>query len=501
MYWENEEKISNDFDITICVLLLTVVITEVLFGVHKADAVSLALLYVFGVLLISYFTSGYHFGIAAALVLSFLYYYYDPSELITHGSEDTTSLGIMLLISIISSVGISRMRSKAEISAQKAKRSELIYEINQQLLTAGSLERIVECALSYARQQIGYSVVFYIDDPLYLSSGIFSEAGSKLDTEEQRKAAHKHFIDPQAGATDTENSSEFFYYPIKTDSGTVILLGVFFEFSTITENDLFFIKNLMLHIGVAADFQAMLADRHRSDIEAEREKVRNTLLSSVSHDLRTPLTGILGESTLIADHVDSLEKEDIKLYANDIKENSQWLIKMVENLLMVTRLTRHAPKIEKIDSDVEEIMAQAVSIVRKRYSRANITVDATANPIYVPMDVTLMTQVLINLLDNAVKYSPEGSQVKLKLEKSMKHICITVADKGEGIPAELHPNIFSDKIYEMKSADSKKGFGLGLTICKTIVKAHGGSIMIGEGEAGRGTMVSVLLPLWEEKHA
>ena len=246
-------------------------------------------------------------------------------------------------------------------------------------------------------------------------------------------------------------------------------------------------------IALAKKLQIMSDQKHKMEVETEIQKTKSVLLRAISHDLRTPLTGILGQSTYIHDNVQSMDDDKIIEYAGDIRDNSQWLIRMVENLLSVTRISHNTMEVKKTEEVVEEIMAEATSIVRKRFIDCNIIIKAPDAPVTMWMDAILITQVLINILENAVKYSTSGSAVILTMEKIGEDIHFEITDEGDGIPDDLLTDIPLG-IPNEKNIDSRKGLGLGLVICKTIIDAHGGKIEAKNREQG-GAAFTVILPV------
>jgi len=225
----------------------------------------------------------------------------------------------------------------------------------------------------------------------------------------------------------------------------------------------------------------------QTQAEAENEKARGILLLAIAHDLRTPLTGILSAGSVIEEQADSLGPAEIRRLASDVRQNSEWLIRMVENLLAVTRSSEGAVQVNRAREVAEEAMAQAAAIVRKRFPDCRIQVRAGDAPLLVPMDAILITQVLINLLENAVKNSPAGAPVQLSLCRNDGFAQFEVSDRGRGIPDE-----FVGRLFEAH------GPGLGLSICKTIVDAHGGKIT-GENRRDGGAVFRVMLPLPAEE--
>ena len=246
---------------------------------------------------------------------------------------------------------------------------------------------------------------------------------------------------------------------------------------------------------ITTQMKNSFAQRQSIMVVAEKEKMRGMLLRAISHDLRTPLTGILSASSIIKEQAGSLDPVDIQDIASNIKNDSEWLIRMVENLLSVTRITDGAVKVKKTIEIAEEAMAQAVSIVRKQFPGCRIHVESSEYPLLLPMDAILISQVFINLLVNAIRNSPQDTQIEFSLYKDEDFARFEVADHGNGVPAQIISTLFdASAAVHGESSDSASGIGIGLSICKTIIDAHDGKITGGNKPEG-GAVFRVFLPL------
>ena len=253
----------------------------------------------------------------------------------------------------------------------------------------------------------------------------------------------------------------------------------------------------VISCAITTQMKNSFAQRQSIMIVAEKEKMRGILLRAISHDLRTPLTGILSASSIISDQAGSLNPDEIREIASSIKNDSEWLIRMVENLLAVTRISDGVVKVKKIMEMAEETMAQSVSIVRKRFPDCRIDVKSSDEPLLVPMDAILISQVFINLLENAVKNSPAASRIEFSLFKENDFARFDIVDNGRGVPSQIVDTLFdANAPVREQSADSTSGIGIGLSICKTIIDAHDGRITGGNRQEG-GAVFSVELPLYE----
>lgn len=235
--------------------------------------------------------------------------------------------------------------------------------------------------------------------------------------------------------------------------------------------------------------------------ESEKEIMRANLLRAVSHDLRTPLTTIYGSSSAIIEEYDSLTKEEQLQLAEGIREDAQWLIGMVENLLSVTRIDNEQIAIVKSPIVLEELIDHVLVRFHKRYPKQKVHLELPEEFISIPMDVVLISQVLGNLLENAVRHATGMTSLKLRVFIKGNQAVFEVTDDGCGIPKEKMQNILRG-YYESKEvpADQKKrNMGIGLSVCATIIKAHAGKIEV-EKRKPKGTCVRFYLNMEDEDH-
>lgn len=221
----------------------------------------------------------------------------------------------------------------------------------------------------------------------------------------------------------------------------------------------------------------VIAEKDKLLSETEKEKMRANLLRAVSHDLRTPLTSIIGASSSYLESRDILSEEDKNAIVMHIQEDANWLLNMVENLLSVTRIHNQSSKVKKTDESVEEIVSAAILRLKKRLPNASVTVSVPDELLIIPMDAILIEQVLINLLENAIIHAESAKPILCYVEDGPKYVTFHVKDFGIGIDPERLNNIFDGNSYIGNSeSDSNKGMGIGLSICKTIITAHNGMI-------------------------
>lgn len=243
----------------------------------------------------------------------------------------------------------------------------------------------------------------------------------------------------------------------------------------------------------------ILNEREHMLMEAEKEKMRANLLRAISHDLRTPLTGIIGTSSSYLEHGDKMSMEEKNQLVQTISEDANWLLHMVENLLSVTRIQGEGAHVMTTLEPIEELVPDAVNRFHKRMPDAKVFVSIPPEFIMIPMDVTLIEQVIINLLENAVYHS--DSTEPIHLEVSMTDSCarFSIKDHGKGIPEDQLETLFDGCSTGFhQSSDSHKGMGIGLSICKTIINAHQGELYAQNHEDGAEFIFT--LPKGEEEY-
>ena len=233
--------------------------------------------------------------------------------------------------------------------------------------------------------------------------------------------------------------------------------------------------------------------------EAEREKIHSNLLRAVSHDIRTPLTGIVGATNVLLEQDADLTPQQRRELLQNANEEAQWLIHIVENLLSITRIgAGEDARVTKTPEAAEEVIEGAVGKFRRSYPQIDVRVDLPEDFFLVPMDPLLIQQVLTNLLENAAVHGATTTQVTVSLEKRGRWARFTVEDNGRGIPELRLHNLF-DGTQSAQQGDSTRSMGIGLSVCKTVVAAHRGKIK-GENKKGGGARFTVDLPLEEEEH-
>lgn len=237
----------------------------------------------------------------------------------------------------------------------------------------------------------------------------------------------------------------------------------------------------------------------RIEAEAEKAKMKANLLRSVSHDLRTPLTSIIGASSAVLENYDEFDDAIKRDLIGHVRDEAQWLKQLVENILSITRMKNGPAQIVKDLEAAEEIAAEAVAKFKKQYPDMKVRVSVPDELMMVPMDAVLIEQVLINLMENAVRHGQYTSLIELSVSAQGKNAVFAVKDNGRGIDADVLPRLFEEMFPHAQAhgGDTTRSLGIGLSVCMSIVKAHGGEMSARNRDEG-GASVSFLLPMEED---
>ena len=245
--------------------------------------------------------------------------------------------------------------------------------------------------------------------------------------------------------------------------------------------------------------QEILSRQEKELMEAEKEKMRANLLRAVSHDIRTPLTGIIGNSESILENSSSMEEEEQRELVKNIDTDAKWLLNMVENLLSVTRIDDSNTSVNKTPEVVDEVVSASIAHFKKRYPGTEVKVKVPDEPVIADMDALLIEQVIINILHNAKVHAFSEKPLELNVSTMGDDVIFSIRDYGKGIDSDRLESIFDGEAYSRNepSSDGYKGMGIGLSICKTIVTAHGGQISAMNHD--QGAEIRFTLPIDNEE--
>ncbi|MBO3444420.1 ATP-binding protein [Clostridium sp. CCUG 7971] len=486
--------------IKIALIMIASIIISFIFREVGLNEVSIILIYILGVLFSASSTDGYFYGIFASVigVLSFNFFFTEPYyTFLAYRADYPVTFIIMLITAIIASTLTSKAKKEARISLIRENIIKLLYKNNKKLLKARNRNQVLdfcgESLVEMLKRNIMITVVDSNDNlkepNIYIANSDGSENIFKLDL--AKKATYKAFEsgNPIGIGTGIYEESSSYYYPIK---GQISILGVIgiasFEKEIIKENEKILLESISTQVALAIERENLFEKNKLVNLEAERERLRGNLLRSISHDLRTPLTSILGSASTIIENDEVLDNDIKKELLKNIYEDTIWLTHSFENILSMTKIDEGTLSIKKEIEVVEEIVAESIARIRKFSGNHNIKVELPDDMILIYVDGLLIEQVIVNLIQNAIRYTPENSNILVKVIKDADNVIFEVSDDGNGIPMEDINYIFDRFYTKTKSKNiEKRGIGLGLAICKSIIEAHGGKIEVSNNSSKGAT--------------
>ncbi len=482
----NENLIFRSLIKTIFIMILSTLISLLFrkIGFHEANII---LVFTIGVLFVSTFTYGYIYGVLASIVaaLSFNFFFTQPYyTFLIHSPEYLITFFIMLIATLITSTLTSRIKKEARMSSIKEQRIKLLYINNKKLLKSKNKRDIIKHCKDSLVDILNRDILITIKDESlniieyshYSSDIMESIFKSKLE----KNSLEKCFLlgKPLGITTQIDKDRKIYYHPIKGKKTVLGVIGIgSYDKNPISENEKIILESISAQVALAIEKEELYEQNRKSSLEAHRERIRGNLLRSISHDLRTPLASILGSASTIIDNYEKIDDSVKKELLNNIYEDADWLTRSVENILSMTRIDEGKFEIKKNIEIAEEIVAEAVKRVNQFTNNRNIKIQLPEEIIVVYVDGLLIKQVIVNLIDNAIRHTKENSKIEISIAKDKKNIIFKVSDNGDGIKEENIKNIF-DRFYTKSDNKNleKRGIGLGLAICKSIVVAHGGEI-------------------------
>ena len=458
--------------------------------------------YNLGVVMIAYVTKGYWYCVAASFLsmLTYNYFFTVPLyTLVAYSPEYPVTFISMLLSALVASTLTMRARQESKRAENREKRVQILYRLEKNLLVVHSKPQLLMVAAKDISGLFNASVMIVAAD-LEGNLSMRHVVGTDCFHRDQEKIAIQETF--QSGLASGAGGELFpackaYYLPIVGSSGVLGVIGIAFAQPIhLSDSQKVFIDTIAAQIALALERERLYEKQQRTKLEIERERLRSDLLRSVSHDLRTPLTGVLGSIGTLLDHYEALSDTMRKELLTGVYSEAEWLSALVENVLSLTRLESDRVKPVKQREAVEEIIAESVSRVQRRSSNHPIRIDIPAALLMVPMDGTLIEQVLVNLLDNAIHHTPEDTEITIHVYRDLTNAVFEVRDRGKGIAVEDLPMLFNRFFTRPTTGEERKGVGLGLSICKSIVEAHGGTICAQNDPTG-GAIFRFTLPLEE----
>ncbi len=445
--------------------------------------------YILGALLTALFTKNYlcsgAFSFVSVLLFNFLFT--EPRlSLEAYESGYPVTFVIMLASSLITGVLANKLASNAKHSANTAYRTGIMLETSRLLQKADSEDKIISIIAQQINKLLSRNIIIYPADKNGLLQGRVFPVNSDNDcrallTPQEFRVAKAAFESRKRCGATTNNMKYALclYLPVKTNDEIFCVIGIQIGTKSIDPFENGILISILGECALAIESVRNAKEKERIALLAKNEQLRANLLRSISHDLRTPLTSISGNTENLLSNFDHIDEKTRRQLLKDVYDDSQWLINLVENLLSVTRISEGRMNIKVSAQLIGEVIAEALLHIGRKGENHNITTDFCDDLLLADMDARLICQVVINLVENAVKYTPDGSDIKISTRHEGNTVLVSVADNGPGIDDEKKEDVF--KMFytgENKTSDCRRSLGLGLYLCRSIVNAHGGKITL-----------------------
>jgi two-component system sensor histidine kinase KdpD len=490
--WSNYGK--GFLTVVICTLLAW------LLAPYFAEELSnLVMVYLLGIVVVATRYGRGPSTVASVLsVAAFDFFFVPPS--FTFAISDVRYLitfAVMLIVGLVISTLTARIRWQAEAARAREQRTAALYGVTRELASTRGLDNLLDAATRHIHEVFDSEVAVFLPNggrQLQLhgpSTPAFAQEGA-----EHGVAQWVYDHQQIAGlATNTLPGAAAIYLPLKASQGTLGVLGVQpAHAARLLEPEQFhLLETFANQTALAIERSQLSVAAQEAQVQAESERLRATLLSTVSHDLRTPLAIITGSLSGVLDGWATLDEPTRRELTQAAHDEAERLSRLVGNLLDVTKLESGAAKVHKEWQPLEEVIGAALHRLDAALHGRAVTVELPRDLLAVPLDGVLIEQVLINLLENALAYTPATTPITISAMRHDQGVEVAVADRGPGVPEGDEQRLF-DKFYRAQRGGDRRGVGLGLTICRGIVEAHGGQIWA-ENRPGGGAVFRFWLPI------
>lgn len=471
-----------------------------LFQLSGFSDVNIITLYILGVLAISIITEGYSVIFISSIlgVFVFNFLFMEPRyTLFTFRNDYPVTFAVMFISAMVTGSLASRLKYNTKKSAEYAYRTKILLEASRLFQKSDSEGEILKITAEQLRNLLKQTIVIYAPEEKNPEIYIYkNDTSEDLLSDEERKIAKSVMDDMHCAGRGTKRfpDAKCRYYSIRIGNHVYGVVGIYVT-TDIDNFELEIMLSILGECAIAMDNLHNIRKKEEALQRADKERTRANIIRSISHDLRTPLTSISGHASNLYYDPERFEETEKKKMAADIYDDSMWLIELVENLLSASKMEDGQINLSMTDELMDDILEEALIHVSRRKSEYDITVVPSGKLLFVHVDTHLIVQLLINIINNAMKYSKIGSKITIRSELSGDGMVKTeIYDNGPGISDDAKKHIFEMYYTENRvSSDSSRSMGLGLAICKSIVELHNGNIDVRDN-LPHGTIISFTLP-------
>lgn len=429
-------------------------------------------------------------------VLAFAYVLNPPSYAVMSDLEYFLTLAVLLLLAVVISNLTVTLRRQTLMARQGEQRMAVLHTLSRELASTRGIDKLLSTAVRYLGEQFNSEVIALIPVNEKLTERIGFKTMSTLGEKEMAVAKWVFDLGQTAGkGTDTLPFSDAIYVPLLAMKGTIGVMRVhpLNPGALFTPEQMILLEACVNQIAVALEVDRLQEETKRTELKSETDRARSALLQAVSHDLHTPLAVVMGASRTLMELGGKLDSLKIKQYGKDIYVEMEHLSRLLDNILQITYLEAESVKLNKDPQSLSELIEIALKISAPRLGKKPMRIDIPEHFPLVPFDHALLQAVFINLIDNAIKFTPRETPIEISARLEHDHVVISVKDSGPGIVPDEVDKLFV-KFYRGRQITTERGLGLGLAICNSIVIAHGGK-MWAENRPEGGAAFYFTLPL------
>ena len=468
---------------------------------------NIIMMYILCVLIISVITTHQIYSLIASIVCVclFNFFFTEPRyTLLAYDKDYPVTFITMFVAAFLTGSLAIRLKRQAAKAAQDAYRTKILFDTNQLLEGVKETDQIMTVTGQQLVKLLGRNMLVYpAEKDRLLAPVFFPVNGESLMDEyisgKEREIAQWVFTNHRhAGATtDTMPEAKCLYLSIRTPDSVYGVIGIAIEGRPLDSFENSILLAILGECALAQENAHNVREKAEAVLMAQKEQLRSNLLRSFSHDLRTPLTSISGNASNLLTNGEKFDAETKKQLYLDIYDDSMWLNNLVENLLSMTKIEEGSLNIRFQAEVLDEVITEALQHITRRSSQHHIVFEASDDLILVRVDARLIMQTIINIVDNAIKYTPAGSKITITTGKRQDMAVVQIADDGPGIQDEMKTLVF-DMFYSgaKNIADSRRSLGLGLSLCRSIITAHGGELTLTDN-LPHGAVFTFTLPIEE----
>ena len=490
--WQSQRKHRQDITllpslkdvlITSGILLAATLVGFLFFNLGFTEP-NIITVYILSVLIISLVTTGYTCSVIASIFSVFLFNFFftiPRLTLVAYGSGYPVTFIIMLVASIMTGTLAAKLKDQARVSAQFAFRTKVLLDTNQLLQKEVSDLSILETTATQLEKLLQRNIVLYLKQ----ENQIQRIVPKIYQGQDEMDVVNWVFENKQRAGltTDIFPDAKYLYLAIRSQHQNYGVIGIDVGLNALDSYESGILLSILAECALALENRHNEEEKKKVEIEAENQKLRANLLRMISHDLRTPLTSIAGNADQLKENYERLDATERQQIFSDIAEDADWLTSLVENVLSVTKIEEGSAHLNCSVQLVDDVIQEAIQPFLRKKDQHTLDVQCSDELIMAKMDVRLIIQVLVNLIDNAWKYTPIGTKIIVQTYKKNNRVYFHVKDNGKGLPKEVRDHIF-DMFYtgQTKSSDDRRSLGLGLALCKSVVQAHQGSIHVQDAQ-------------------